>query len=216
MKPKAASDSIASQLSLPGADVQAIATRVVGMPEGIDALFEGLGSKTAPVKYGSAKVLRMVSEQAPDLLYPWWDSFVRLLENDNAFLRWDSTQILGNLAAVDREDKLEGVLHRFFAPLLGQEMIGAANAIAAAANIAVAKPHLADRIVKEILKVERASYQRPECRNVAIGHAIKSFDRFFRHVKNRRPVLAFVTRQLDNPRPATRKKAERFLKRWAK
>jgi hypothetical protein len=29
----------------------------------------------------------MMSEQAPDLLYPWWDSFVRLLENDNAFLR---------------------------------------------------------------------------------------------------------------------------------
>jgi hypothetical protein len=72
MKPKAASDSIASRLSLPGADVQAIATRVVGMPEGIDALFEGLGSKTTRVKYGSAKVLRMVSEQAPDLLYPWW------------------------------------------------------------------------------------------------------------------------------------------------
>ena len=95
-------------------------------------------------------------------------------------------------------------------------MVGAANAIAAAANVALAKPHLADRIVKEILKVERASYQRPECRNVAIGHAIKSFDRFFRHVKNRRPVLAFVTRQLDNPRPATRGKAERFLKRWTK
>ena len=94
-------------------------------------------------------------------------------------------------------------------------MIGAANAIVAAANIALAKPHLADRIVKEILKVERASYRTPECHNVALGHAIKSFDRLFHHVKNRRPVLAFVTRQLDNPRPATRKKAERFLKRWA-
>jgi hypothetical protein len=98
---------------------------------------------------------------------------------------------------------------------LGREMIGAANAIVAAANIALAKPHLADRIVKEILKVERASYQRPECRNVAIGHAIKSFDRCFRHVGNKRPVLAFVKRQLENPRPATRRKAERFLKRWA-
>jgi hypothetical protein len=157
----------------------------------------------------------MVSEQAPDLLYPRWDSLVRLLENENAFLRWGSTQILGNLAAVDREGKLEPVLDRFFAPILGPEMIGAANAIGAAATIALAKPHLADRIVKEILKVERASYQRPECRNVAIGHAIKSFDKVFGHVKNRRPALAFVTRQLDNPRPATRKKAQKFLKRWA-
>jgi hypothetical protein len=184
-------------------------------PEQIGALFEGLGSKTPRVRYGAAKALRMVSEQAPDLLYPRWDSFVRLLENENAFLRWGATQILGHLAAVDREDQIEPLLKRFFAPIVGQEMIGAANAIAAAADIVLAKPHLADRIVKEILKVERASYRTPECRNVAIGHAIRSFDRFFRHVGNKRPVLAFVTRQLDNPRPATRKKAERFLKRWA-
>jgi hypothetical protein len=209
-------DSIAGQLSLPGADFQAIAARVARNPELVDGLFEGLGSKTAYMKYGSAKVLRMVSEQAPNVLYPWWDSLVRLLDNDNAILRWCSLQILGNLAAVDREDKIEKLLDRFFAPVLGQEMIGAANAIESAANIVLAKPHLADRIAKEILKVQRASYQRPECRNVAISHAIQSFGRFFHHVKNRRGVLAFVRRQLDNPRPATRKKAEKFLKQWAK
>jgi hypothetical protein len=185
-------------------------------PEQIDALLEGLDSKTASVRYGSAKALRMVSEQAPDWLYPRWDFLVRLLDNRNAFLRWGSTRILGNLAAVDREDKFEPLFDRFFAPILGQEMIGAANAIVAGASAALAKPHLADRIVKEILKVERASYRTPECRNVAIGHAITSFDKFFGHVKSRRPVLAFVTRQLDNPRPATRKKAGKFLKRWAK
>lgn len=184
-------------------------------PQRIDALFGGLGSKTARVKYGSAKTLRTVSEQAPDLLYPRWDAVVRLLDCDNAFLRWGATRMLGNLAAVDRDDKLEAVFDRFFAPISGPEMVGAANAIVAAAGIAQAKPHLADRIVKKILKVERASYQRPECRNVAIGHAITSFDKWFGHVKSRRPVLAFVARQLDNPRPATRKKAQRFLKRWA-
>ena len=127
---------------------------------------------------------------------------MRLLENQNAILRWFSTQILGNLAAVDREDKLEPVLDRFFAPILGKKMIGAANAIAAAGNIALAKPHFAERMVREILKVERACYRTAECRNVAIGHAIKSFkDRFSGHVKNQRPVLAFVTRQLETRGP---------------
>jgi len=93
-------------------------------------------------------------------------------------------------------------------------MIGAANAIVAGAGIALAKPHLADRIVKELLKVERASYCTPECRNVAIGHAIKSFDRLLDYVRKKRSVRAFVIRQLDNPRPATHKKAERLVKRW--
>ena len=190
-------------------------TRNTWTPEQIDTLFEGLASRTPRLRYGAAKALKMVSEQSPDLLYPRWDPLVSLLENDNAFLRWGSTQILGNLAVVDREDRFEPVLDRFLAPISGQEMIGAANAIAAAASIVLAKPHLADRIVKEILKVERAAYHTPECRNVAIGHAIKSFDKFLDHVSKRRPVLAFVKRQLDNPRPATRKKAEKFLKRWA-
>ncbi|MGA2266919.1 MAG: hypothetical protein ABSH44_00490 [Bryobacteraceae bacterium] len=214
MTRKPASDSIASQLSLPGVDFQAIVARVVRTPERIDALFEGLGSKTASVKHGSAKVLRLVSEQAPDLLYPRFDFFVRLLGSDNAFLRWGATKILGNLAAVDRESKFEKVFDQYFAPVSGPEMVGAANAIASAAQIALAKPRLADRIVKEILKAGRASYQTRECRNVVMGHAIQSFDRFFSHVQNRKPVLAFVRRQLANPRQATRRKAEKFLKRW--
>jgi hypothetical protein len=180
----------------------------------VDELFEGLGSKTARVRYGAAKGLRTVSEQAPDLLYPRWDSLVRMLDDDNAFMRWGAQQILGNLAAADRENRFEPVFDRFFAPISGREMIGAANAIVAGAGIALAKPHLADRIVKELLKVERASYCTPECRNVAIGHAIKSFDRLLDYVRKKRSVRAFVIRQLDNPRPATHKKAERLVKRW--
>src|ERR1019366_5544973 len=117
--------------------------------------------------------------------------------------------------AGEHEDTVEPMLDRFLAPISGKEMIGAANAIAAAASIALAKPRLADRIVEEILKVERATYATPEGRNAAIGHATKSLDKLLGQVKKRRAVLAFVTRQLDNPRKATGKKAEKFLKRWA-
>jgi len=180
----------------------------------IDTLLEGLRSPSAGVKYGSAKSLRLLSEQSPDRLYPHFELFFGLFEGDNTILRWGSTRILGNLAAVDREGKLDAAFDRFFTPVLGREMIGAANVIAAAAQIALAKPQFADRISAEILKVERASYRTPECRNVAIGHALQSLDRFFPHVTQPGPVIEFVQRQLTNPRPATRRKAERFLKRW--
>jgi len=115
---------------------------------------------------------------------------------------------------VDCEDKLDARFDRFFAPVTGHELIDAANVITAAAQIALAKPGLGDRIAAEILKVERASYRMPECRNVALGHALKSLDRFFPHVTQRGPVIEFVKKQIANPRPATRRKAERFLKRW--
>jgi len=190
------------------------ATRAARTPERIGRLFERLESEKADVKYGAAKALRQISEERPEDLYPHFDDFLRLFEGENTILRWGATRILGNLAAVDGEDRLEKVFDRYFAPISGHEMIGAANVIVAAAQIAAAKPKLTGRIAREILKVEQAAYRTPECRNVAIGHAIKSFDRMFQSIEDRKQVLEFVARQLDNPRQATRRKAERFIKRW--
>jgi hypothetical protein len=134
-------------------------------------LADALRAPAPRVKYGAAKRLRLLSETSPEKLYSRFDMFFGLFQGENTFLRWGATRILGNLAAVDRDGKLEQVFDRFFAPIRGCELIGAANVIAAAGQIALAKPHLADRIAVEILKVDRASYRTPECRNVAIGHA---------------------------------------------
>jgi hypothetical protein len=183
--------------------------------EQVDALCDGLASPQARTKYGSAKELRRLSEVDPGLLYPRFDFFARLMTGETRILRWDATRILGNLARVDSRGRIEKLLDRYLAPITGSELIGAANAIQGAADIARAKPHLADRIAKEILKVSRAHYATPECRNVAAGHAIESLDRFFEHVQKKKPVLAFVESELANPRPATRKKAEKFLKKRA-
>ncbi len=84
-----------------------------------------------------------------------------------------------------------------------------------AAKIALAKPETTDRITAEILKVARAKYQTAECRNVAIGGAIESFDQFFAQIEDKEPVIKFVKKQLRNTRAATLKKAERFLARHA-
>lgn len=178
----------------------------------IASLLAGLESEKACVKYGAAKALRRCSERNPAEIYPYFERFVSLMDGDNTFLRWGSQRILGNLAASDGEGRFEPILDRFLAPISGHELIGAANAIEAAAQVALAKPYLADRIAMQMLKVRRAVYATPECRNVAIGHVLRSMDRFFHLVKQRDPVLRFVKRQLANPRAATRNHAARFLK----
>jgi hypothetical protein len=181
----------------------------------VDTLCDGLASPEARTKYGSAKQLCLLSEQDPDLLYPRFDFFVHLLEGETRILRWNSSRILGHLARVDSEGRIDKLLDRYLAPITGHELIAAANTIQGAADIALAKPHLADRIAREIVKVSRAHYATPECRNVAAGHAIQALDRFFEHIQNKKPVLAFVESQLKNSRPATRKKAEKFWTKWA-
>ena len=93
--------------------------------------------------------------------------------------------------------------------------IAAATAIRWAAAIALAKPHLADRLARAILGVRRAVYQTEECRHVATGHAIQSLERFFESIGDKKAALKFVRAQLKNPRPATRAKARAFLAKYA-
>jgi hypothetical protein len=174
----------------------------------------GLDAPAARVKYGCLKDLRRLSQEAPQLIYPDFDKFAGLLDHPNSIFRWNAAHILANLARVDRSRKLAPLLDRFLKPIRGPQMIAAANVIQAAAVIAAAQPHLADRIAAGILTVRRAKYESGECRNVAIGHAIQSLDRFFESIPRQRAVLNFVRRQLDNPRPATRRKAEKFMKKW--
>jgi hypothetical protein len=57
--------------------------------------------------------------------------------------------------------------------------------------------------------VERADYPTPECRNVAIGHALNAFA----GLPRTRAIREFARRHLANPRPATAAKAAKLLRR---
>jgi hypothetical protein len=96
-------------------------------------------------------------------------------------------------------------------------MVTAANIIGSSPKIVAAKPELTQQISREVLKVEKAKYERhgspsPECRNVALGHAIDAFDQFFDKIENQATIIKFVKRQLKNTRRKVVKKAEKFLR----
>jgi hypothetical protein len=208
------SSDLLREISQKETDKNEIVDRVIENPELITGVIEGLSADKARIKYGCARILRLLSEKKPEILYPWFDLFVELLDSDNSFLKWDAIHILGNLAAVDSEDRFEKAYDRYLVPIPGPVLITAANVIGGAAKIALAKPALTKRVTRELLKVEKARYQTDECRNVALGQSIDSFDRFFNQVEDKEPVIALVQRQLKNTRNSTRKKAEKFMKKW--
>jgi hypothetical protein len=201
------------QIGQKGSDKERIAERVIGKPGLLKTVIEGLSARPASIKYGCSKVLRIISQKKPELLYTSFDFFVKRLDIDNTFLKCDAILILANLASVDSDGKLEAIFDRYFAPIKGPTLIVAANIIGSAAKIAAAKPELSDRIVAELLKVEEAKYQTNECRNVALGQAIDSFDEFFAQIGDKERVRRLVKKQLDNTRKSTARKAEQFLKK---
>jgi hypothetical protein len=209
---------IPEELKRKGADISRVATRAIKNPELIPELIEGLMTPKGTLRYGYEKVLRLISEQRPALVYPYFDIFAGLLDSPNSFLKWGAILTIANLAVVDSEKRFEKLFRKYYSPITGPVMVTAANVIGGSVKIASAKPELTERITREILKVEKAEFKRrdspsPECRNVAIGQAIDSFDKIFDQIKNQAPIIKFVKRQLKNSRKAVVTKAEKFLER---
>lgn len=190
-----------------------IAHLVISQPALLNELFDGLNSSKADIKFGCEKILRLISEVKPELLYPHFNFFIELLNHKNNFLKRGAIFTLSNLTNADSENMFDKIFKKYFSTIKGPTFITAANTINAASTIAKAKPELTEKIAKEILKVEKAKYESEECLNIAKGHSIESFAKFFNQIKNKKPVIEFVKKQLKNSRPAVRKKAEKFLRK---
>ena len=206
---------IQQQLAAKKITAEELTKRVIKEQILLSEIFDGLKVEKANIKYGCLKVLRLISEQQPVLLYPYFDFFVKLLDSDVNIFKWGAILILSNLTIVDTDNKFERIFEKYFAPITENTLIPAANVISSSATIAQAKPELTEKITKEILKAEGAVYQTDECRNIAIGHAIKSFHKFFYQIQTKLPVVEFIKRQLNNSRSGTKKAAEKFLKKYS-
>lgn len=190
-----------------------IADEVIQNPYLLNFILEGLENKKADIKYGCEKILMIISENNPAILYPHFDFFTELLDHKSNIMKWGAIKIIANLTPVDSENKFDKIFDKYFAPIPGPVMITAANIIGSSAKIALAKPHLIQKIIKELLKVENAKYQTEECLNVSLGHFIVSVDKFFNRIDDKKPVVELISKQLNNTRNATKKKAAQFLKK---
>ena len=204
---------IISEISEKGADLDAIAEKIMKRQALLKPIFDGTQAQPARIKYPCCKILRKISEKNPQILYPKIDFFIELLDHENKIMQWEGIYVIGNLASVDTDNKIEKIFDKFFAPITGSVMITAANVVGAAAKIARAQPKLQDKITKELLKVEKAKYQTAECRNVVLGQAVDTFNQFFEQIKDPKPVIKLIKKQLKNTRNSTKVKAEKFLKK---
>jgi hypothetical protein len=205
--------SIAKTLSRKGANRERLAQKVIRDPGLLPEVFECLAADKPALKYGASRILRILSEEAPGLLYPQMERFIRNLESDNTFLICDATLILGNLTEVDAKNRIDKIFRRYFAPIRGPNLIIAGNLTKGATAMAVARPDLTEDIVGELLKVEKGHFDTDECRNIAVGAVIDALNQIFPQIQRPRRVLNFVRRQLQNSRPAVRKKADKFLRK---
>lgn len=193
-----------------------VANNAIEDPSLLFEIFNGVSSISARIRYGCIKILRIISEENPEKLYPRIDFFIELLDSEKRILKWNALYILANLAKVDVENKFDDIFDKYYNLLNAEYMVTVANVIDNSGKIAKAKPHLTQKITSELLKTENLTIKphlTQECKNIIIGHAISAFDMYFDQIENKDEVISFVKRQLSNTRNATKVKAERFLKK---
>jgi len=196
-----------------------VAETVMEQPDLIPELLAGVADDKLSLKFGCEKILRLVSELQPELLYPYFDDIAAFLDSDNKIIKWGSIITIANLTVADEKNKFEKIFKKYYASVSGPDMIMAANIFNSSAKISDAKPQLTNKIAKEILRVETASFERkgrpdPECGHVAYGHAIDALSAIYGSIKGKKAVVQFVKKQIDSPRKSTAQKAEEFEKKY--
>lgn len=180
-------------------------------------VLKGLSSSKAAIRYGCAKVLMDLSEEHPERVYQYMDFFIDLLDSKYRILTWSAMAIIANLANVDKDKKFDAIFDKYYSFINDEYMVTVANVVGYSGKIALAKPHLVDKVTDELLKVENISttpHLTEECKRVIAEKTIKSFNLFFDKVKQKEKVTSFVKNHLNSPRKTLRRAAENFLNKW--
>ena len=208
--------SILANLENKRSDAGDVAERACKDPDLLSDLLVGIASAKPEVKYGAIKALAIVSKKYPQMLYPQMDFFEALLNGENQILKWNAIDIIANLTVVDIEGRFDRVFEEFYSHLGEGNLITAGHVVDSSGTIVKSKPELAAKIERKLLEVYGVPLPTEECRNILIGKAINAFDSFYEEAEDKEGIIAFVKRETGNSRNATRKKAERFLKKWVR
>ncbi|MCI2082948.1 MAG: hypothetical protein LKK19_06505 [Bacteroidales bacterium] len=173
--------------------------------------FEKLNSKNPKVKYGFAKELLKTGAENPEQLYEDFDYWVKLMSGDNNVLKWTAIDIIGYLSAVDKGNRIGGILPDLIKILHGGALISCNHSIFSLGLIALNKPEFKQMIFNEFMAISSDRFDTDECKNIAVGKVIEALKPFVPDIKNDKNIIGFIENAAKSERASTRKKAEHLL-----
>jgi len=195
-------------------DPKDYAKKIIKKPDLIKQYLEGFLSKNETYRYNCFKVIFIVSEENPDILYPYWEFFENHLRSKNNYHKMSAVLIIANLTSVDKEKKFERLFDEFYGYLKSEKTIISIYIVKSSGKIAKSKPHLINKITKILLNIEKIHPGKQI--ELVKSAVIESFSDYFKKIENKKEVIAFVKKQTNSSSPKTRKIAKDFLNKYGK
>lgn len=124
----------------------------------IGELIEGLSIKDNKFAYECLKQLQSESEQS-NAVYQYFDNFVRMVENDNSYIRTRGLILISANAKWDTDNKIDEIIDDYLKHILDEKPITARQCIKSLPNIAKYKPDLAECICAALQKADTGVYE---------------------------------------------------------
>lgn len=172
---------------------------------------EGIQSNKEKTRYNCFKYLLPLSEQSPEILYPAWDTFLKVLRLEAVSNKYVAIPLIANLTRVDVEGKFEKIFDEFYDLLLHESPVVSPHIAGVSGIIIKAKPALQSAILDRLLNTDRSS----KCRHKELlkSYVIDALDDCFENITDKTRIMAYVQQQLESASPKTKKKAKEFLRK---
>jgi hypothetical protein len=181
------------------------------LEEELSKALDGIMSKKDEIRSASFKILKRISEEQPNALYPKWDYLANLLDSDNHSHRYISINLLANLSKVDVKNRFEKIFDKYFGNIESERTMVAGQAALNSGKIAKAKPKLQTKITNRLLNIDK-THQGKQIELIK-AYVIEAFNEYFEESLDKDKILDFVKAQLESKSPKTRKVAKEFLKK---
>ena len=183
----------------------------------IPVLFEIIHLDKGTQKFYCEKIIRKLSELSPELIYPYFNDVVQMVESENKFVKWGGIITLTNLLSEDHEGRFRQVFDSFYNLIDSEVMVTAVNIINNTWKIVEYYPDLETQITDKLLSIESNAYMHKgkissECKNIVLGAVINCFGTYYAISDRKLEIIAFVKRQKNNTRKKVAKAAVEFLK----
>jgi hypothetical protein len=201
-----------SELENKDIDPEIFAKKVIKTPNLINQYLDGLLSKNETYRYNCFKILNIISEKKPNILYPHWNFFIDHLRSDNDYHKMSAVLIIANLTSIDSENRFENIFNDFYENLKSKKTIVPIYIVKSLGKIVNFKPPLEEKITDLLLDIENI-YPGKQIELVK-SSVIESFSAFYDKAQKKDEILRFVKNQLESESPKTRKSAKEFLNNW--